>query len=103
LAYHQEILEKKPLETSPSGVKTSDSLAWYQTLDFYSGEQDSFHRRHLVTPMAKELMDLKCNSCHQGSNPQHEVTIIGGRQIIPESSSALARIFCNLFTTNVRA
>jgi len=77
LACHQEILEKKPLETSPSGVKTSDSLAWYQTLDVYSGEQDSFHRRHLVTPMAKELMNLKCNSCHQGYNPQREVTIDG--------------------------
>jgi nitrate/TMAO reductase-like tetraheme cytochrome c subunit len=36
------------------------------------GEQDSFHRRHLVTPMAKALMNLTCNTCHQGHDPREE-------------------------------
>lgn len=30
------------------------------------GEQESFHRRHLVTPTARQVMNLRCNTCHQG-------------------------------------
>ncbi|MEW8505358.1 MAG: hypothetical protein AB2598_01530 [Candidatus Thiodiazotropha sp.] len=72
---HQEILNRKVLEQSPAGVKASDSLAWYQTLSTYEGEQDTFHRRHLVSPLAQELMDLKCNTCHQGNDLREEATI----------------------------
>ena len=50
LACHQEILDRKVLEQSPAGVNASETLAWYQTLDTYKGAQDTFHRRHLVTP-----------------------------------------------------
>lgn len=66
LACHKEVVERKPLKKSPAGVETKDVKAWYQTVDTYSGEQETFHRRHLVTPLAKRVMNLKCNTCHQG-------------------------------------
>lgn len=72
LACHREVLEDKVRKTSPAGVKASTSMAWYQRLSTYTGEQDTFHRRHLTTPMAKELMNLSCNTCHQGSDPRDE-------------------------------
>ncbi|MES9859174.1 MAG: hypothetical protein ABW166_21690 [Sedimenticola sp.] len=75
LECHQEIIERKVREASPAGVKATDVMAWYQTLDTYEGEQDTFHRRHLVTPLAKELMDLKCNTCHQGNDPREGAVI----------------------------
>jgi hypothetical protein len=45
-------------------------LAWYQTLDTYTGEQETLHRRHLVTPYGKEVMSLSCNFCHRGQDPR---------------------------------
>ena len=72
LACHQEILEYRPRGVSPAGVTASESLAWYQTLDTYQGAQDTFHRRHLVTDYAKQVMDLRCNTCHQGNDPREE-------------------------------
>jgi ferredoxin len=75
LECHQEVLESKVKEQSPVGAKAADSLAWYQTLEVYAGEQETFHRRHLVTPLAQRLMDLKCNFCHQGSNPREQAPI----------------------------
>ncbi len=75
LSCHQEILDRKVLEQSPAGVKASAALAWYQTLNTYEGPQETFHRRHLVTPLAKNLMDMKCTTCHQGNNPREEAPI----------------------------
>jgi hypothetical protein len=75
LACHQEILDRKVLPESPAGVSASDALAWYQTLDTYEGPQDTFHRRHLVTPLARKVMNLQCNTCHQGNNPREEAPI----------------------------
>jgi nitrate/TMAO reductase-like tetraheme cytochrome c subunit len=72
LACHKEVLEDKPRVASPAGVRAADSIAWYQRTSTYSGEQDSFHRRHLTTPMAQALMDLRCNTCHQGHDPREE-------------------------------
>lgn len=72
LACHKEVLEDRVRSTSPAGVVAADSLAWYQLVSTYSGEQETFHRRHLVTPMAKKLMNLKCNTCHQGHDPREE-------------------------------
>lgn len=72
LACHQEVLQRRVLKESPAGVKASDSLAWYQTLDTYSGEQETFHRRHLVTDYATQVMQLRCNTCHQGNDPREE-------------------------------
>lgn len=75
LSCHQEILEPAVKTQSPAGVKAADSLAWYQTLETYTGDQETFHRRHLVTPLAQRVMDLKCNFCHQGSNSREQAPI----------------------------
>ncbi len=72
LACHREVLEDKVRETSPAGIKAATSKAWYQRMSTYQGEQDTFHRRHLSTPLAKELMNLNCTTCHQGSDPREE-------------------------------
>lgn len=72
LACHKEVLDDKPRVASPAGLRAADSLAWYQQTSTYAGEQESFHRRHLVTPLAKTLMNLTCNTCHQGHDPREE-------------------------------
>lgn len=72
LACHKEILEDKVRETSPAGIKASTSKAWYQQGSTYTGEQDTFHRRHLLSPLAKELMNMRCTTCHQGNDPREE-------------------------------
>jgi len=74
LGCHRDVVERTPLEVSPAGLKSGETLAWYQTLDVYEGEQDSFHRRHLTSPMAKRLMNFRCNSCHQGHDPKDEAS-----------------------------
>lgn len=74
LACHQEIITRQVRETTLAGVKTEDTLAWYQTLDTYEGMQETFHRRHLETPLAKRLMNLQCNTCHQGNDPREETS-----------------------------
>ncbi|MFZ1539212.1 MAG: hypothetical protein WAT23_17750 [Chromatiaceae bacterium] len=72
LVCHQEILTRRVSAKSPAGVTASGALAWYQTLDTYQGDQETFHRRHLVTDYAKQVMDLKCITCHQGNDPRDE-------------------------------
>lgn len=72
LECHREVLADGVRAASPAGVKAADAKAWYQRLATYAGEQESFHRRHLTTPLAKQLMDLKCNTCHQGHDPREE-------------------------------
>lgn len=80
LECHANILEDRPLASSPAGVQAADALAWYQTISTYQGDQETFHRRHMVTPLAKQLMDMKCNTCHQGHNPREQA-------IVPPSTS----------------
>jgi hypothetical protein len=72
LACHQEVLEDRVLGASPAGVQSSGALAWYQTLDTYAGPQETFHRRHLVSDFAQQVMNLRCNFCHQGNDPREE-------------------------------
>jgi hypothetical protein len=72
LACHSEILTAKVREASPSGLKAADTGAWYQTLDTYSGAQETFHARHLTTPLAKEVMNLTCTFCHEGTDPRDQ-------------------------------
>lgn len=72
LSCHSEIVDRKVRKTSPAGVVGNDVLAWYQTLDTYSGDQETFHSRHLSSPYAKEVMNLKCNFCHQGHDLREE-------------------------------
>jgi hypothetical protein len=70
LACHREVLETRVRPQTPAGLKADDVLAWYQTLDTYTGEQETLHRRHLVTPYGKEVMSLSCNFCHRGQDPR---------------------------------
>ncbi len=72
LACHAEVLEPSVRAQSPAGVAARDVKAWYQRTSTYQGEQDTFHRRHRETPMAKALMNLSCNTCHQGHDPRDE-------------------------------
>lgn len=72
LACHREILEDRVRPASPAGVKASEAKAWYQRVSTYAGEQETFHRRHLVTPLARQLMNLQCNTCHDGHDPREE-------------------------------
>ncbi len=75
LECHQEVLDRQVLVKSPAGVQPDDVIAWYQTLDTYSGPQETMHRRHLVTPLAEELMAMRCTTCHQGNDPREEAPI----------------------------
>ena len=72
LACHREVLDDKARATSPSGFRAIDATASYQKLTTYSGDQETFHRRHLVTPLAVQLMRLRCNTCHEGHDPREE-------------------------------
>lgn len=75
LSCHQEVLDRKVLEKSPAGVAAESTLAWYQTLATYEGEQQTFHQRHLTSDYSKQVMDMQCTTCHQGSNPREEAII----------------------------
>ena len=72
LACHSEILSRKVRDAAPAGLKTKDALAWYQTLDTYTGKQQTFHQRHLTSAFSREVMNLKCTFCHQGNDPREE-------------------------------
>lgn len=72
LTCHQEILKDKPRAASQAGQKADDVLAWYQTLETYTGRQESFHWRHLQSPLAKQVMNLDCKFCHQGHDPREQ-------------------------------
>jgi nitrate/TMAO reductase-like tetraheme cytochrome c subunit len=72
---HQEVLRDRVRESSPAGVKAAAAKAWYQQLETYAGEQDTFHRRHLETPLARSLMKLQCNTCHDGHAPREEAPV----------------------------
>ncbi len=70
LSCHQEIIERKVLPETTAGVATDSLISWYQTLTTYIGPQETFHRRHLVTPMATDLMNMQCTTCHQDWDPR---------------------------------
>jgi len=72
LACHEEVLKPSVREQSPAGVKAATTLAWYQQTNTYQGAQETFHRRHLSTPLARSLMDLRCNTCHEGHDQRDE-------------------------------
>lgn len=99
LACHKEVLDDKVREASPAGVKAASSKAWYQQLSTYSGEQDTFHRRHLVTPMARELMNLSCTTCHQGNDPREEAPGSSATGIPQSSADVNLRKHVNTETT----
>lgn len=75
LACHAEVLKPSVSAQSPAGVKAANAKAWYQLTSTYEGSQDTFHRRHLETPMAKQLMSMRCTTCHQGNDPRDETPL----------------------------
>ena len=72
LSCHKEVLQDRVRTASPAGLRAADSKAWYQETSTYTGDQDTFHRRHIESPLAKQLMRLKCNTCHEGHDPREE-------------------------------
>ncbi len=72
LQCHAEVLAPSVRPRSPAGLGAEPSLAWYQTLDTYAGAQDTFHRRHQSSDFARQVMDLRCNTCHQGHDSREE-------------------------------
>ncbi len=72
LQCHAEVLASSVRAMSPAGLRADQTLAWYQTLDTYGGAQDTLHRRHLSGPLAQRLMNMHCNTCHQGHDPRDE-------------------------------
>lgn len=72
LACHQEVLKPSVRKLSPAGLASADAKAWYQLTSTYTGEQDTLHRRHMVTDMAKQFMSMRCTTCHQGNDPRDE-------------------------------
>lgn len=72
LACHQEVLKPSVRKHSPAGLASSDAKAWYQQMSTYAGEQDTMHRRHIETPLAKQLMNMRCITCHEGNDPRDE-------------------------------
>ena len=72
LSCHAEVLKPSVRKSSPAGVEAATAKAWYQVTSTYQGEQDTFHRRHLDTAMAKQLMNMRCTTCHQGNDPRDE-------------------------------
>lgn len=72
LTCHREVLKPSVSATSPAGVAAADALAWYQTVSTYQGDQETFHRRHLVTPYGQSVMQLRCTTCHEGNDPRDE-------------------------------
>lgn len=72
LSCHAEVLKPSVRKTSPAGVEAATAKAWYQVASTYQGEQDTFHRRHLETALAKQLMSMRCTTCHQGNDPREE-------------------------------
>lgn len=74
LACHAEVLKPSVRKTSQAGLEASNAKAWYQQLSTYQGEQETFHRRHMVTALAKQLMNLRCTTCHQGNDPRDRVS-----------------------------
>lgn len=72
LSCHKDILDQKVRPVAPAGVKAAQSLAWYQTLDTYAGDQSTFHARHMTSDFSRQVMNLKCNFCHVGHDPREE-------------------------------
>ncbi|MCX7945619.1 MAG: hypothetical protein N2557_01405 [Hydrogenophilus sp.] len=87
LQCHQEILTEQVRSKSPAGLEAEKSKAWYQTtLSVYEGKQETFHWRHLESPLAKRTMNLTCNFCHNGHDPRDET--VGSSATTPDINTA---------------
>lgn len=105
LVCHSEVLTDRPREASQAGVPASATIAWYQTLDTYTGDQQSFHYRHLQSAYAQQTMNLECRFCHVASDPREETPdmIVGRAQgTAPEIPEFTLRRMVNPSTTCLR-
>ena len=57
---------------TPAGLSSGTAKAWYQQTSTYQGEQDTFHRRHMSTDFARQVMTMRCTTCHEGNDPREE-------------------------------
>lgn len=89
LACHAEVLKPSVKKSSSAGVEAATATAWYQQTSTYQGEQDTFHRRHLTTALAKQVMNLRCTTCHQGNDPRDEAS---GSSATTQSSLTLRKM-----------
>lgn len=100
LACHQNVLTDTVRAESPAGVKAAEAIAWYQTtLAVYEGPQDTFHRRHLSSPLAKELMNLQCSTCHEGHDVRDETVGSAADTVALDGTSFTLRKAVNPETT----
>lgn len=99
LACHREVLDDRVRAASPAGRQTELMRAWYQQTPTYDGGQDTFHRRHLVTPLAKQLMNLRCNTCHLGHDPREEAQGASATSIQQDDAAFTLRKQVNPETT----
>lgn len=72
LACHAEVLKPSVRNSSIAGVKAAEAKAWYQDNSTYKGAQDTFHRRHMTSDYAKQVMQMRCTTCHEGNSPRDE-------------------------------
>ena len=72
LKCHQDVLNTNTRDASPAGLQKVNTLAWYQTLDTYQGDQLTFHQRHLTAPFINKVANMSCATCHQGNNIREE-------------------------------
>jgi hypothetical protein len=91
LACHREVLDDRVRDRTPSGRAADATLADYQQLSTYGGGQDTFHRRHMVTPLSRKLMNLRCNSCHLGHDPRDEAQGSSASQPVSDTDFTLRK------------
>ena len=72
LACHAEVLKPSVRPASPAGLSAAGAKAWYQQTATYEGGQDTFHRRHLQSALARQVMTMRCATCHEGNDPREE-------------------------------
>jgi hypothetical protein len=91
LACHREVLDDRVRDKTPFGRAADATLADYQRLSTYGGGQDTFHRRHMVTPLARKLMNLRCNTCHLSHDPRDEAQGSSASQPASDASFTLRK------------
>jgi hypothetical protein len=70
LTCHGSLVEALPHASSPAGLPARQASAWYQRVATYSGAQQNFHWRHLLSPFARQVMRAECDTCHPGFDPR---------------------------------
>jgi hypothetical protein len=75
LACHWDQIFESPRVAAPAGLLREDAGAWYQELSTYAGRQESFHWRHYSGDYARDVLRLRCNTCHHGHDPLEQAAL----------------------------